>query len=501
MNTLVSRFRRLRRRFLKDERGAVAIFLAASMIALVGVVGLGVDTIRSYMVQSRLSTALDAAGLAGARVMYSPTRDADIQMFFNANFPPGFMGATVSPLTITTNADNSELTLSASANVDTSFMRVLGIDNVAVASTSQITRAVSMLEVVMAIDVSGSMGWSVSGGGTRIAAARTAALSLTSILFQAQQGATNLQIALVPWNGKVNVGFNGVAFDAGSTPPPVPVTSFTNPLTSATQNDVYLANNSPVPLLTPPPTDWRGCVFQRFTDDGNNDNDADRLIGATSIGGADWPAWEAVITYNPGAGEPISSGTCTLSVDGNECTPCPSQGITDLTGTQTIIDDAINELSEGGYTNAVQGMVWAWQVLMPTPPFTSAFAPPGPEVQRKRAIILLTDGEQTGQSGDGYKAAFGSNTDAQGTALVLPSTSTDNKMNQRLLEASATIKAQGILIYTVQFANNSGSLQALLKAVSTGPASPFYSTADDQEALNDVFKEIANDLAELHVSM
>jgi len=426
--------------------------------------------------------------------MYSPTRDADIQMYFNANFPPGFMGATVTPLTIATNSDNSKLTLSASANINTSFMRALGVDTLNVASTSEVTRDVSMLEVVLAVDVSGSMNSSVSGGGSRISAARQAALDLTNILFGSNSVSANLQVALVPWNGKVNVGINGVAFDASSTPPPVTVTSFTNPLTGATQNEVYLANNSPVPLLSPPPTDWRGCVFQRFTNDSDNTNDADELIGSTSIGGADWPAWEPVKTYNPGAGEPISGGTCDLQVSGNECTQCPSQGTTDLTSTRTTIDNAINQLSAGGYTNAVQGMVWAWQVLMPTPPFTNAFADPPSNIQRKRAIVLLTDGEQTGRSGDGYKAAFGSGTSAQGTM-------SNNMMNQRLNDLATAIKNQGVLIYTVQFANTSGSLATLLKSVSSGPASPFYNTAQSRQALIDAFQEIANDLAELHVSM
>ena len=120
--------------------------------------------------------------------------------------------------------------------------------------------------------------------------------------------------------------------------------------------------------------------------------------------------------------------------------------------------------------------------------------PRPPNIQRKRAIVLLTDGEQTGRSGDGYKAAFGSGTSAQGNM-------TDNKMNQRLNDLATSIKNQGILIYTVQFANTSGSLADLLKSVSTGPASPFYNTAQSGSALLDVFHEIANDLAELHVSM
>jgi hypothetical protein len=448
-------------------------------------------------VQSRLSAALDAAGLAGARVMFSPTRDADIQMYFAANFPPGFMGATVTGPIITASSDNTVLTLTASANVDTSFMRVLGFENMNVASSSQITRQTEMLELVMAVDISGSMGSGVSGGGSRISAARQAALDLIGILFGADAVSANLQIALVPWNGKVNVGFNGVAFNAGATPPPQTVPSYTNPLTGApAQTQVHLANNSPVPLLSPPPADWRGCVFQRYTHDGNNNNDADLVIGSTTIGGADWPAWEPVKTHDPDAGEPQSPGTCDMQVDGNECTPCPTIGITDLTSTRATIEAAVNQLTNpDGYTNAVEGLVWAWQVLMPTPPFTSAFADPPPNITRKRAILLLTDGEQTGRSGDGYKAVFGSGNNAQGNGT------SDMKMNHRLKVLATAIKNEGILIYTVQFANTSGSLANLLKSVSSGPAEPFYNTAQSRQALLDVFHQIANDLAELHVSM
>ena len=510
MGTLASYVRQLGRRFAKDERGSVIVFLAASLIVLVGVVGLSVDTIRGYLVQSRLSAALDAAGLAGARVMFSPTRDADIQMYFAANFPPGFMGATVTGPVITANADNSILSVTAQATIDTTFMRVLGFDNLNLAAASEITRRTSVLEVVLAIDMSGSMANSVSGGGTRIQAARNAALSLTSILFGASTVNANLQIGLVPWNGKVNVTYNGTVFDSAASPPPLPVPTFTNPVNSASQSQVYYANNSPVPLLSAPPSDWRGCVFQRFTNDGNNANDADLVLGSATAGTASWPGWEVVLTSQDGLsttstpvssnGEPISGSTrCDLKVTSGsstyECTPCLTHGITDLTSTRATIDGAINQLvSPTGYTNAVQGLLWAWEVLMPNEPFNNAFTVIPPNVTRKRAIILLTDGEMTGMSGDGYKAAFGIDTAAQGTM-------TNNKMHQRLNDLATAIKAQGIEIYTVQFANTSGSLQALMKAVSTGPDSPFYSTASSSSALTQVFNTIANNLADLHVSM
>src|SRR3546814_9100438 len=61
------------------------------VIGLVGGVGIAIDTSVAYNVKSRLSAAVDAAALAGARAFASPTRDADIEKFFEANSPAGYL--------------------------------------------------------------------------------------------------------------------------------------------------------------------------------------------------------------------------------------------------------------------------------------------------------------------------------------------------------------------------------------------------------------------------
>jgi len=38
-----------------------------------------------------------------------------------------------------------------------------------------------------------------------------------------------------------------------------------NPLTGVVQSLVLFPNNSPVPLLTPPPNDWKGTSFRGFS--------------------------------------------------------------------------------------------------------------------------------------------------------------------------------------------------------------------------------------------
>ncbi len=66
-NAIVRPGRRLR----LDRRGAVAVFLAFAIVPLIGFIGIATDTARAYLVKSRLSSALDAAGLAGAELRLS----------------------------------------------------------------------------------------------------------------------------------------------------------------------------------------------------------------------------------------------------------------------------------------------------------------------------------------------------------------------------------------------------------------------------------------------
>ena len=86
-----------RRKFASDARGAVAVLVALAAVPLIGTIGIGVDTARGYIAQSRLSAAVDAAALAGGNDFFGETqRDADINKIFRANFPDGYLDASVS---------------------------------------------------------------------------------------------------------------------------------------------------------------------------------------------------------------------------------------------------------------------------------------------------------------------------------------------------------------------------------------------------------------------
>jgi Flp pilus assembly protein TadG len=99
-NKMNKRFRlrsigRTLRKFVRNDRGVSAVIIAFLAIPIFGFVGLSVDLGRAYVLKSKLSTALDAAGLAAGRNIFAPTDAeiyADAQKYFDANFPPGFMG-------------------------------------------------------------------------------------------------------------------------------------------------------------------------------------------------------------------------------------------------------------------------------------------------------------------------------------------------------------------------------------------------------------------------
>ena len=341
-------------RVFNDRSGNVMIIAAFSIIPLIGAVGIATDTARAYLVKSRLQSAVDSAALAGGRVFSSTSRDSDIRQYFDANFPQGYMNAAITPLQITPDANNETVNLSASATIPTTFMKLLGSQAITVAAAAEVTRQISRLHVVLALDMSGSMTTTMENGNTRIENAKAAATTLTNILFGSNATNDLLKVGVVPWAGKVNVTYDGsrYGYDSDGSGGWVPhsgalytteAVSYTNPYPSISakypyqtyssssahlwkyaspngglaRSAVYVAHNSPVPLFDPPPTGWTGCVYARFT--GDDTTSADTQLGPQTVNGVDWVAWEpmsmpratsATLTapYNVSAGDGMLTG-------------------------------------------------------------------------------------------------------------------------------------------------------------------------------------------------
>ena len=73
-------------------------------------------------------------------------------------------------------------------------------------------------------------------------------------------------------------------------------------------------------------------------------------------------------------------------------------------------------------------------------------------------------------------------------------------MNDQLRALATSIKASGVKIYTIQFANSGGPLETLMKKIASGTDAPYYHYAPDPGTLQTVFKGVANHLSDLRLS-
>jgi Flp pilus assembly protein TadG len=188
---------------LADQRGAVLAIVGLVIMPLFAVVGLAIDGGRGYLLKSKLSYAIDAAGLAGGRAFETDLREQDIAMFFEANFPPGYMGAVLAPghPLVTFDDEENTITIEATATIPTRFMSVAGVHYMSFSSRTVIRRELQGMELVLVMDNTGSMR---SGG--KIDAMNDAAAELIEILYGSRDEVEDFYVGLVPYAATVNIG-------------------------------------------------------------------------------------------------------------------------------------------------------------------------------------------------------------------------------------------------------------------------------------------------------
>jgi Flp pilus assembly protein TadG len=151
---------------LSGQKGFVLVYMAATLTTLLLFAGLAVDTGRAYVVKAQLTKAVDGAALAAARSLNSGVPKNEAVRVFKANFPAGYLGTTavtdpaITPgfFAVNTNAASgvNTVTVTASATVPTTFMRLANFTDLTVTSSGEATRR--MVDLSLVLDVSGSIG-------------------------------------------------------------------------------------------------------------------------------------------------------------------------------------------------------------------------------------------------------------------------------------------------------------------------------------------------------
>jgi Flp pilus assembly protein TadG len=157
----------MRKQRTGKNKGIAVLLTAVTMTFVIPLAGIAVDAGAVYVVKGRLSAACDAAALATARNLNvgmtleeqaARARERGIA-FFQANFPPVFLGATrPDPVIEVAQTTLNTLTVTATANVTvpTYFLRILRQDQVNVSASGKASRR--DVNMYLVLDRSGSMG-------------------------------------------------------------------------------------------------------------------------------------------------------------------------------------------------------------------------------------------------------------------------------------------------------------------------------------------------------
>ena len=225
----------------RRERGMAVEVTALTLLFLIPLVGLAIDGGVAFMVRTRVGAALDSAALAAGRGLISGTTQSaaaanattSAMNFFTGNFPSGYLNTSyqaitacgasgesacantptggyetcTSPVCATFNPNSAGtlvITVTATVNSPTYFMRWIGVSSLAVTGLGQATRP--NLAIVLLLDKSSSMGTRQSAVGTMPASINYAtATSCEAMVYNAYQFTQNFS----PFDTLAEISFDG----------------------------------------------------------------------------------------------------------------------------------------------------------------------------------------------------------------------------------------------------------------------------------------------------
>lgn len=488
------------RLFFRAREGAAAFLFAVLLIPVLLGAGLAIDFSRGIRAKQHLGQALDAAALAvGSWTgLSSEEAKAKAQAYFDANFKLQGTG-TPGPLNVA--VSDGKISISATATMKTTIMRLAGYDDLTVEAFTEVTLNEKKIELVMVLDNTGSMGWS-----GKLEALKSAADTLLEVLMPADgpTESADVKIGLVPFAAAVNIGADklGSGWIDETAQTAIASEDFQSGVNVL---DLYgqIQNRS-----------WNGCVRARLAPHDTQDTapaggdtlwapyfapDEPDFNGYSNRYASDWGYSGSY--YNYDARQRYTGKYAGLSVSGSDGPDfnCRTPSVTPLTATRATIDSAIDDMVASGNTVIPAGLAWGWRLISPSAPYTEGA--PYDDEDTIKAVILLTDGNN--DVGGGMGTHNRSQYSAYGFAQSghLGSTNgwqAESVLNGKTATLCTNIKAQGIRLYTITFQVPSTSIQTLMRDCATDPEMYYDSPSNDD--LNAVFQDIAKGLADLRLS-
>jgi Flp pilus assembly protein TadG len=209
--SIIRHVRQAAARFAGANEGNVAVIFTIAAIPIIGFVGAAIDYTRVNQARSSMQSALDSAALMLSKDLSSGKITASevnssAQSYFSGLFnQPDANSVTVSSVY---NPDNgnmgSTITLNGSGNINTDFLKVLGLPSLNFSSSSTTAWGNVKMRVALALDNTGSM-----ADNGKITALRNAVAASGGLIDQLSGLAKNpgdVLISVIPFAKVVNVG-------------------------------------------------------------------------------------------------------------------------------------------------------------------------------------------------------------------------------------------------------------------------------------------------------
>lgn len=193
-NTVLSLLGRPFRRFRRSEDGSLLIFGLFLFATFFLMSGMAVDLMRTENRRTALSQSLDRCALNGAALRQTLDPATVVRDCVDRDGLLPFLTDVI----VTNGTGQRSVEAKGQIAVETLFMRASGLDVIDVDARSVAEQRATNIEVVLVLDVSGSM------AGSKMTALKDAAKNFVSTVLANNNN--RISVAIVPYNGQVNLG-------------------------------------------------------------------------------------------------------------------------------------------------------------------------------------------------------------------------------------------------------------------------------------------------------
>ncbi len=503
----------------RDERGAVAVIFAVSIV-LLAPLALGiVDVYMSISQRSRLQDALDAAALYTAR---STATDPDEIAAIGLRALKANLSAADQARLVNSSFVLTDSTIQASAEISSDSIASELWNHGDMSVSTNVVRSSVNLEVSLVLDITGSM----SGDMDSL---KSAADDLIDLVVQDTQTPYYSKLAIVPYSNAVNVGSY---VDAARGPLNIPtITGATRTKSSGTYYITFttaaphgLSSGDTVRLsdvggYSSINTTWQvqSTTLDTFKIKYGSSNPGNYTSGGlvhcynygcenytftnASWGTTTYPITSCV-TERTGTYKYSDTAPSTAYVGLNYSNSCPSATMMPLSTDKTALKAKVTTLSSGGSTAGHIGISWGWYTISPNFGYLWSDANSRPAAygtdELLKVAILMTDGEFNTAYCDGVVAKDSGSGSGNSNTHINCNATNGSSITQAEAVCDA-MKDEDIIIYTVGFRISSGSTAANLLAHCATDSDHQYLPASGVD-LQDAFQAIGQDINSLRLS-